>query len=107
MATYDFRTARLRATKMMPYMTKAIMSTIPIEKAGIGTMATDCYLRIYYDPAVFNMWTLDEASGVVLHEIMHCFSKHDVRARARIGDKPSEAQRLLWNIAADISINQV
>lgn len=107
MATYDFRTARLRATKMMPYMTKAIMSTVPIEAKGIGTMATDCYLRIYYDPVVFDQWTLDEASGVVLHEMMHCFSKHDVRAKARIGDKPSEEQRFKWNIAADVAINQM
>lgn len=107
MATYDFRTARLRATKMMPYLTKAIMSTIPIEKPGIGTMATDCYLRIYYDPKVFDMWTLDQSSGVILHEMMHCISRHDIRAKARIGEKPSEENRFKWNMAADIAINQM
>jgi hypothetical protein len=103
--TYDFRTARLRSTKMMPYLTKGIMSTIPIEKPGIGTMATDCYLRIYYDPKVLTEWTLDECSAVILHEILHAVYRHDVRAKARLGEKPSEDLRVMWNIAADISIN--
>lgn len=106
MATYDLRTARLRATKIMPYMTKGVMSMVLVEAKGIGTMATDCHMRLYYDPVVMDQWSLDECSGVILHEMLHCLSKHDVRARARIGEKPDERKRLQWNIAADICINQ-
>jgi hypothetical protein len=91
----------------MPYLTKGIMSTVPIERGGIGTMATDCYLRIYYDPKVFGMWTLDECSGVILHEIMHIIMRHANRAKVKIGEKPAEGIHKMWNIAADISINQV
>jgi predicted metal-dependent peptidase len=107
MANYDIRIARLRATKLMPYMTKGVMSMVLVEAPGLNTMATDCHLRLYYDNAVLDQWNVDQCAGVILHEMMHCLSRHDVRAKARIGEKPSQLHRQLWNIAADVSINQV
>ena len=104
--SYDIRVARLKAARDMPYMTRAVMSTILVEKPGLGTMGTDCYMRVYYDPAMFEKWTLAETAGVLLHEQLHIYFRHAARRKVHIGEKPTGAQCTLWNIAADCSINQ-
>lgn len=104
--SYDFRDARLRATKLLPYMRRLVMSTIPVESPGIKTMATDCYLRICYDPDMLKEWSMDEAAGVILHEVMHCFLKHADRRLFKIGQSCTEQQAYVWNIAGDASINE-
>lgn len=104
---YNFAEARLRCTKMMPYLTQHVMSLIPVKKPGLGTMAVDQYMRVYYDPAVLDQWTIDEATVVILHEDLHVVLRHCQRAKQFLPDNPSEQQLFQWNIAADIVVNQI
>ena len=43
--------ARILAARKMPYMTHQVMTLIPVERPGLGTMAVDEYCRLYFDPA--------------------------------------------------------
>jgi len=42
---------RILAARKMPYMTHQVMTLIPVERPGLGTMAVDEYCRMYFDPA--------------------------------------------------------
>ena len=44
--------ARILAARKMRYMTHQVMSLIPVERPGLGTMAVDDYGRLYYDPGL-------------------------------------------------------
>jgi len=43
--------ARILAARKMPYMTHQVMTLIPVERPGLGTMAVDEYCRLYFDLA--------------------------------------------------------
>jgi hypothetical protein len=43
--------ARILAARKMPYLTHQVMTLIPVERPGLGTMAVDEYCRMYFDPA--------------------------------------------------------
>jgi len=106
-APYDFATARLSTTSVMPYLTQHVMSLLPQEKPGIGTMAVDKYGRCYYDPTVLDKWSMEECGGVILHEDAHVWMDHHRRAERHLGDNANEQELLTWNIAGDVSINQM
>jgi predicted metal-dependent peptidase len=65
---------------------------------SIDTMAVDGKTMIY-NPEFVNGLTPDELMGVVCHEVMHCSNAHHCR---RQGRDPQN-----WNIACDLSINQL
>jgi predicted metal-dependent peptidase len=64
----------------------------------IPTAATDGD-RIFVNPDFFAKMTLEEQSGVLLHEVLHAALQHVPR---RGGRDPK-----LWNIAADIVVNGI
>jgi predicted metal-dependent peptidase len=70
----------------------------------------DQYWRLYYDPAVFDHWTIDECGAVTQHEIWHLLRDHPARALA-LGLDPLDhspemnAKFMLWNVAGDFEIN--
>jgi len=104
---YDFSQARMRTANYAPYLFSAVCNLIPVERPGLGTLAVDKYMRVYYDPAMFEQWTLDEMASVIIHETYHVLFMHCKRALKRFGEKMSEQDREMFNIAGDISINPV
>ena len=60
---YTFGEARLRSCRKLPYLTKHVMSLIPVKHSGLGTFAIDQYMRVYFDPACLESWTLDQCAG--------------------------------------------
>ena len=96
---------RLRACKLWPYGSHAILSLVPVEKPGLGTLAVDCHWRLYYDPAVLEAKPLDESAGAVLHEISHLLLKHHHRAEIILGKDADNERFFRWNVATDYAIN--
>jgi predicted metal-dependent peptidase len=69
---------------------------------GGSPIAVDKHWRLYFDPAVILSWELDVVTGVLAHELHHLLRKHAERAMT-IGITPQSFR--LWNIAADLEIN--
>jgi predicted metal-dependent peptidase len=95
------------AAKKMPYMTHAIMSLIPVERPGLGTMAVDEYSRMYYDPAFIESRELKHLGFVVLHETIHVWSRHGKRCEKLLGKQPASDRLAIWRYAVDAAVNDV
>lgn len=93
----EIQAARLRLVKSHPYLAAAAWALHPVEKPGLGTLAVDQWWRLYYDPAVAALWTVEELAGVLYHEIMHLLRDHASRMQ--------NFDRMTANIAADAEIN--
>lgn len=111
----EVQAMRIKAAAKAGYLSTAIWSMHPVctpglRQPGKGGMAVDQYWRLYYDPTVFDHWTIDECGAVVQHEIWHLLRDHPARAFS-MGLDPqdrsieSQAKFLLWNIAGDFEIN--
>jgi predicted metal-dependent peptidase len=113
----DVQAMRIKAVAKAGYLGTAIWSLTPVSTpglcdpaAGTGGMAVDKYWRLYYDPVVFDNWTMEENAAVTQHEIWHLLRDHPARAQA-MGLDPmdrsveSQAKFLIWNIAGDFEIN--
>ena len=81
--------ARVLAARKMPYMTHQVMTLIPVERPGLGTMAVDEYCRLYFDPAFLESRDLKHLAFVVLHEAIHVWSRHAKRCVRLLGEKPA------------------
>jgi hypothetical protein len=68
--------ARILAARRMPYMAHAVMTLIPVERRGLGTMAVDEYCRLCFDPAFLEGRDLKHLAFVVLHEAIYVWSRH-------------------------------
>lgn len=112
--------ARLRACHKWPYVSTALLSLVPVESPGLGTMAVDAYWRLYYDPCVFSKWSVQETAGVLIHEVCHVIRNHSKRFANVLGFDPDQVLQagcdpdtyanikylaLIWNYAADCEIN--
>lgn len=97
MLNEKFQAARARLVHTRPYLATAIYAMVPVEKPGLGTMAVDEFWRIYYDPAIFEQWSVEEIAGVIYHEILHLVRIHPERLRSY--------EKNIANIAADLEIN--
>lgn len=92
--------ARARACKLAPYFRSGILTLIPYEQAGLGTLAVTENGIMLWDPAFVDSLPQDQLAAVVIHEFLHVFYKHAARAKA-IGAEDHDT----WNIAADAAIN--
>jgi predicted metal-dependent peptidase len=97
MMPQELQAARLRLVKSHPYLAAAAWTLHPVKKPGLGTLAVDQWWRLYYDPAVAALWTVEELAGVLYHEISHLLRDHAGRMK--------EFERAAANIAADAEIN--
>jgi predicted metal-dependent peptidase len=112
-------TARLMVTEKEPYFTTAILSLIPRAMPGLGTLAVDDSMNLYYDPeTVNNAWTIPELAAVLSHEVEHVLRDHMGRCK-RLGiipesgtvdvNDPNAAQTMtlskIANWAEDAEIN--
>jgi predicted metal-dependent peptidase len=91
-------TARMRATKIAPYLSDAILGLIPHEAPGLGTMAVTDQMVLLYDPETVVGWGTEHAAWVLLHEASHPLRKHGERGKKL-------ANRVLANVCFDCEIN--
>jgi len=99
----ELSAARFRAASERPYLATAIMSMIPIETKGLGTLACDRWWRLYYDPAILTEWSVQDLSSVVIHEVGHLIRNHMERFE-RLGVQNFYGSQLA-NVAGDMEIN--
>lgn len=94
---------RVRAMDKQPYMSKSLMSMLPIAREGFGTFAVDKRWRMYYDPQLCLDWSVDEIAAAWLHECSHLVRSHAQRFETIEGKDGTFATQ--WNHAADAAIN--
>jgi predicted metal-dependent peptidase len=105
MVPQSLAAARLRAVEILqPYTGAAVFALVPVAVPGMGTLGVDKWFRLYYDPAILDVWTNEELAWVVLHEVWHCLMQHAARAEAQ-GVTPMTAR--IWNLAGDCVINEM
>jgi predicted metal-dependent peptidase len=98
---------RLAAQETAPYMGQYIHSLIPVERAGIGTMAVDKFGRLYYDPTFVASITSECGSFTILHEALHVVFDHAAMAERIVGKQGTPTQYKAWNFAVDMVVNGV
>ncbi len=99
--------ARILASRKMPYMTHQVMTLIPVERPGLGTMAVDEHCRLYFDPAFIEDRDLKHLAFVVLHEAIHVWSRHAKRCAKLLGEVPPGDRLGVWRHAVDAAVNDV
>ncbi|MDJ0386447.1 VWA-like domain-containing protein [Streptomyces sp. G-G2] len=99
--------ARLRATRVRPYLATALFALHVVESRQVPTMAVDRHWRCYASPGFVRRTPPAELAAVWVHEVSHLLRDHHGRgdrvARERGLTGPGE--RLRMNIAADFEIN--
>lgn len=103
------RAARLwAADSVMPWFAPALHAATPMMRIELPTLAAvDRWGRVYFNPRLITHLVGDRPAREVLpevaflwyHEIAHLLREHASRA------EDLHAQPLLWNIAADLEIN--
>lgn len=93
----ELQAARIRLAKERPYLASAAWVLQPVPKPGLETLAVDMYWRLYYDPAVLSLWSVEVLEGVLYHEICHLLRNHSERMK--------DFNPHLSNIATDAEIN--
>lgn len=91
--------ARLMAAQKMPYFRTAILGMVPKQAPGLGTFGTTKTGVMLWDPAVAEVWSVEEIAAVLVHEVSHLLRRHNDR-RERL-----QADPMMWNHAADEEIN--
>lgn len=99
--------ARLRACKLWPYGSHAILSLVPVERPGATRPSVDCHWRLYHSPACWESRSVDESAGVIIHEVMHLLLKHHRRAARVMPDGATNRDWERWNQSTDYAVNSV
>ena len=104
--------ARLQVSRERPYYSAVLWALQPVPtkdfaKTGPGPIGVDKHLRLYYDPEVIGTFKPDKLAAVLVHEIGHVLRAHDRRIghRKDIGVTSTGSAVSIWNIAADLEIN--
>ncbi|MCW2606898.1 MAG: hypothetical protein JWO60_1591, partial [Frankiales bacterium] len=93
--------ARVLATRHQPYLAIALHSAQLRAAPGLGTFAVDRAWRLYVDPAVLAVWSVEQVAAVLVHEVWHLLRDHASRGE-RVGIGGRERA---WNTACDAEIN--
>ena len=99
-----FRKAKLDCARYWKFARDLIFSIKTIPVVGLGTMAINKRLQLYYDPEYIESSSERELRSCILHELCHILFKHHARIKVLLSDpNPNEWEK--WNIAADLSVN--
>lgn len=83
------------------------LETIPTQYTEkVPTMAVDNVGRLYVNPEFVEGLKVEEVAYVLLHEICHNLLDHAAR-RQRALASPNDKALLVWNIAADLCVQQL
>jgi len=99
--TPSFSLLRFKVSLSHPYFSSVLFNLIPVEKKDdprFPTMAVDQHMRCYYNPDFLSKLSLDEAVGVMVHEINHLIRDHLTRGK-------NSGDAYVWNLAGDCEIN--
>jgi predicted metal-dependent peptidase len=88
---------RLIARRKAPYFRAILLTLVPREMPGLGTIAVTDTGFLLWDPEAVAKWTPEQMGGGWLHEVLHRLNRHG----ARVGTR----DRKLFNMAGDLAIN--
>lgn len=97
---------RVRTFEYMPYLASYIYALKQSETPGSGTCSVSKDGVIHWDPAFIESIDTNTAAYVFIHEALHLIFRHFSRAQAEYGERPSEQQRFVMNVAGDLVIEQ-
>lgn len=98
--------AKIRARVWMPYLSHVFGIMRTHATTTVDTMAVDENARLYVNEEFVATLAPDEVAYCLLHEVLHIVLSHGRRLRAIVPDA-TERERLCWNIAADLCIQQM
>jgi predicted metal-dependent peptidase len=98
--------AKDEAQGMMKYTGRYLDGVPTVFDERVPTMAVDDCGRLYINPKWIEQWTPAQNGYVLLHEMMHNLLDHASRREEFLPD-PTEEQLGLWNVAADLCVQQV
>jgi len=98
----DLSAARLWAATAEPYLATGLFALTAVARPGLGTMGVDRRWRLYVDPEVLELWSIETVGAVLIHEVHHVLREHAERA-TEMGIGQEEQRR--FNVAADLEIN--
>lgn len=96
--------AKIVAQSRWPYLSTLLFTLRSVPSADLPTLAVDDGWRMYYNEEFVLEQSPEVLATMVLHEAMHCVSKHGPRFQA-LNQEPSRHN--IWNIAGDANINEV
>jgi predicted metal-dependent peptidase len=93
---------RLLRNNAKVFYASLIMQMVRIEEPKVKTMGVSIdkgRIYLYYAPEFLDELTVDELVSIMEHEVLHLVMEHVFRCKHR--------QKEMWNVAADIAINQM
>jgi predicted metal-dependent peptidase len=98
--------AKLKLRSWVPYLTHIFSMMRTVETDAVDTMAVDQANRLYCNRAFMESLTVMELAYCLLHEVMHVVLSHCRRLRSAV-PHVTERERFVWNVAADLVIQQM
>ena len=103
------RQAKLTAARYWKFSRDMLFSMRTTPVKGLGTMAVDKFLNLYYDPEYIERHSDSsigerELASCLLHEMCHILMGHHRRFHAIVRN-PTKISRQKWNEACDITVN--
>jgi len=99
--------ARKIAGAICPYFYRTLVGMPVIITAEVPVMAVDKVGRLYVNEERCNTRTKEDLAAIMIHEVYHLALSHAKRREYWMGGMPTEEQCKLWNIAADLAVNQL
>lgn len=101
--------AKIRVQNAMPFFVDVLFRLRPVEKQGLGTLAIDAGLRLYYDPVAVEKWIVngpERLARPLLHEIDHWLRLlvPDMKSCNYVG-RYGDRDPILANTASDLELN--
>lgn len=97
---------KIKARGFMPYLSSVFSIMRTHVTPDVPTMAVDDSGRLYVNEQFLATLSPHEVAYVLLHEVLHIVLSHGRRLRAVV-PQATERERLCWNIAADLCIQQM
>lgn len=88
---------RAMVKKYVPYMYRLVYGLIPYPTEEVETLGVTPGMVVYFNPTYYGKQPDKKKGGLLLHEGMHPFQRHDARRG------PRDPTR--WNLAGDATIN--
>ena len=99
--------ARKLAGTICPYFYRTLVGMPVIITAEVPVMAVDKVGRLYVNEERCSTRSKADLAAIMIHEVYHLALSHAKRREDWMGGMPTEDQCRLWNIAADLAVNQL
>lgn len=99
--------ARKVAGSICPFFYKTLVTMPVVITPQVPVMAVDKVGRLYVNEQACAGRTKEDLAAILIHEVYHLALSHAKRREDWVGGTPTEDQRRLWNIGADLAVNQL